>query len=219
MRRREDGKGADKGYALLLRPHGVHAARKLLGLPVVGQLALHPDGVAVGGVGDGAGDGAVAAAAEAVVALAGARLVPVEGHLSSATEQLAGDGARLGIAAAARSLGIAPQHIVAAACGPQRVGHRLVEALQARPRQPVVLDHLKGLPRPAVALGRQHRVRQRRQRRVSAAQHEGVVARVDGGGEKRRGLGVSAGDDDEVDAWVLCQQGPSGLPKGRGTHP
>lgn len=181
----------------------MYALGKLLGLLVVGQLALHPDGIAVGGVGDGAVDAAVAAALEAVVALAGARRVPVK--VDVGPEDVAGDGARLRVGQLlARDAGLVlRREALGVAEGPGRdsVQHGLVEALEARLGQPAVLDRLELLADLALALGHHHELREGRELGVGGAEDEGVVARVDGRGDERRGLGVGAGNGEEVGAW------------------
>ncbi len=185
---------------LLLGPDGVHALGKVLGLLEVGQLALHPDGVGVGGVGDGAVDGAITASLEAVVALAGARGLPVEEDV--AAEDAAGDGAGLGVGEDLALHGGAV--LVGEALGVGARGDGLedgvVEALEPGLGHPLVLDGLQRVARLAGLLGGHHQVVERRQAGVGAAHDEGVVAGVDGGGDERGGLGVGAGDGDEVGA-------------------
>lgn len=181
----------------------MHAVGKLLGLLVVGQLAFHPDGVAVGRVRHGAVDGAVAAALQAVVALARARGVPVEVDVGA--EHGAGGGAGLGVGKAAAGDGgavaVGQGAGVRVGAGGDGGQHGVVEAHQAGLREPGVLDGLQRVARLAGALGRRHQVVERLQVRVGAAQDEGVVARVDGGGDEGGGLGVGAGDGEEVGSW------------------
>jgi hypothetical protein len=73
----------------------VHTARKLLGLLEIRQLALHPDGITVGRVGNSTVHRAITAALEAVVALPGTRGVPVK--VDFLAQDAAGDGAGLGV--------------------------------------------------------------------------------------------------------------------------
>ena len=190
-------------YALLLGPHGVHAVGKVLGLLEVGQLALHPDGVAERGVGDGAVDGAVAAALEAVVALAGARGVPVE--VDVAAEHAAGHGTRfrVGERLAPDGGAVLVRERRGVGRGRDGVQHGVVEALQPGLGEPLVLDGLEGVAGLAGLLGGHHQVVEGRQVGVGAAHDEGVVAGVDGGGDEGGGLGVGAGDGDEVGAWLV----------------
>lgn len=191
--------------ALLVRESGVDAVGKLGRLLVVGQLALHPDGVAVGPVGDGPADGAVAAAAEAIVALAGARRVPVEADVAAA-EELPGDGAGLGVALAggAPAVGGLEGGLVGGVGGVvDGGGDGVVEAHEAGVGEPVLLDALEVGAGLAGALGGGHEVVEGGavgEAAVGAAKDEGVVARVDGGGDEGGGLCVGAGDGDEVGA-------------------
>ena len=123
------------------------AVGKLLGLGKVGQLALHPHGVAVRAVGDGAVDGAVAAALEAVVALAGAGGVPVKVDVLAA-EDAAGDGAGLGVALALGLGGVLCLGGGLVADGRGGVdggGDGVVEAGEAGGGEPLVLDALQGV--------------------------------------------------------------------------
>lgn len=85
-----------RGDALHLGPDGPHAVRKLLRLRVVGQLALHPDGVTIRCVCDRTSHGAVASAAETVVPFPGTRCVPVKVDVLPTKDDL-GDGAGLGV--------------------------------------------------------------------------------------------------------------------------
>lgn len=181
------------------------AIGKLLGLGKVGQLAFHPDGVGKGPVGDGAVDGAFAAASEAVVALAGAERVPVEEDVAAA-EQVAGEGASLGVGEAGGAAAVVG--LEALLVGARQVGgvvdgggDGIVEAHEARGSQPVALDALQVGARLAGLLGLRHELVERGEGAVGGAEDEGVVARVDVGGDEGGGLGVGAGDGDEVGAW------------------
>lgn len=199
----------------------MHALGKLLGLLVVGQLALHPNGVAVGGVGDGAVDAAVAAALEAVVALAGARRVPVK--VDVGPEDVAGDGARLRVGQLlARDAGLVLRREalgVAEGAGRDGIQHRLVEALEARLGQPAVLDGLELLADLALALGHHHELREGCELGVGGTEDEGVVARVDGRGDERRGLSICAGNGEEVGAWRWLGHAVRGGSRKMGTYP
>lgn len=193
--------------ALLVGNRGVDAVGKLLGLGKVGQLALHPHGVAVRAVGDGAVDGAVAAALEAVVALAGAGGVPVKVDVLAA-EDAAGDGAGLGVALALGLGGVLCLGGGLVADGRGGVdggGDGVVEAGEAGGGEPLVLDALQGVARLAGGLGGDHEVVEGLQLGVGGAEDEGVVAGVDGGGDEGGGLGVGAGDGDEVGACIGSQ--------------
>jgi hypothetical protein len=180
----------------------VHALGKLLGLLVIRQLALHPDGVAVGGVGDGPVDGAIAASLEAVVPLPGARSVPVKVNVLA--QDAAGDGARLRVGQLLALDGLLVLLCEALGVGVAALGdgveHGIVKALEFGLRQPLVLDGLQRVTQLALLLGGEHQVVERLQVGVGRAQDEGVVARVDGRRDERCGLGVGASDGDQVRA-------------------
>ena len=182
----------------------MHTRGEFLSLLEIGQLALHPDGVAVGRVGDGAVDGAVAAALEAVVALAGAGRLPVEVDVTA--QDAAGDGARLCVGQLLAVDGLAVLLGQALGVGGGALGDGLVdgvvEALEPGLRDPLVLDGLEGLARLAGLFSGDHEVVKGLQVGVGAALDEGVVAGVDGRGDERGGLGVGAGNGDEVGAWA-----------------
>lgn len=91
-------RGREVVSEFLLRVHGVHALGELLGLLEIGEFALHPDGVCVGTVRDGAVDGAFAAALESVVSLSCSWRVPVPWDVD--TGDALGDGAGFGVALA-----------------------------------------------------------------------------------------------------------------------
>ena len=189
---------------LLFRPHGVHAVGKLLGLRVVGQLALHPDEVGERRKGDGAVDGALSAALVAVVALAGARAVPVPEDVVA--EQVAGDGAHVGVALAADAGDEVGDGLLVLAGGLELVDHGLVEALEPGLGHPLVLNGLQLGAVLALELGGDHEVVQGLQVGVGRADDEGVVARVDGGGDEGRGLGVGSRNGEEISSYMILVQ-------------
>lgn len=184
----------------MLGPHGVDTLGKLLRLLEIGQLALHPDGVAVGGIRDGAVDGAVAAALEAIVALARTRGVPVKVDIGA--ENALGNGARLVVALALGASGVLLNQAVLVGQGRSLDGvdDGLVEALEVGLLQPVVLNGLELVARLAGQLGGDHEVVEGLEAGVRGAEDEGVVAGVDVCAEEGGGLGVGAGDGDEVGA-------------------
>jgi hypothetical protein len=185
---------------LLLRVDGVHALGELLRLAEVGQLALHPDGVGVGRVGDGAVDGALAAALEAVVALAGAGQVPIEVDVDA--QDAAGDGAGFGVRLAFYFGKVLRGHLflVDVHAGVDGVDHGVVEGLEAGLGRPGVLDGLKlGTGLAGVERG-EHEVVKRLEGGVGRAEDVGVVAGVDGRGDEGGGFGVGTGDGKEVNA-------------------
>lgn len=172
---------------------------ELLGLAKVGQLALHPDSIAVRAVGDGTVDGAVTATLEAEVTLTGTGSIPVEEDLD--TETL-GDGAGLEVALAL-GLGL----VVGSSLGLVGNGRLLngsedsiVEALKASLGQPVVFNSLELGTELTLLLSSDHEVVEGLDVGVGAAQDEGVVAGVDGGGDEGSGLSIGSGDGNEVGA-------------------
>lgn len=187
---------------LLLGPDGVHALGELLGLSVVGQLGLHPDGVAVGRVGDGAVDGAVAATLEAVVTLAGTGRVPVEEDLLA--EKLAGDGAGLAVGDLLALDGGLVLGGEVLAVGEVALGDDvkdgLVETLEVGLGEPVVLDSLELGTGLAGGLGLHHELSEGLKVGVGASDDESVVAGIDGGGDESGGLGIGTGNAEEVGA-------------------
>lgn len=187
---------------LLLGPDGVDALGELLGLLVVGELGLHPDGVAVRGVGDGAVDGAVAAALETVVALAGAGGVPVEVNVLA--EDAAGDGAGLLVgellAVDAVAVLLGEGLLVGEVGGEDGVHDVVVEALEVGLGEPLVLDGLELGAVLAGLLTSNHELVEVGEVGVVGAEDEGVVAGIDGGGDEGGSLGISTGNGQEVRA-------------------
>ena len=187
---------------LLLGPDGVHTLGELLGLGVVGKLGLHPDGVAVGGVGDGAVDGAVAATLEAVVTLAGAGRVPVEEDLLA--KELAGDGAGLAVGELLALDGGLVLGGELLAVGEVALGDDvkdgLVEAPEVGLGEPVVLNGLELGTVLAGGLGLHHELSEGLEVGVGASEDESVVAGIDGGGDEGGGLGIGTGNAEEVGA-------------------
>lgn len=186
---------------LLLGPHGVHAASEVLGLLVVWQLRLHPDGVGVWRIGDGTVDAALDATLQTVVALARAWVVPVPEDLGA--EDAAGDGARLWVALALHvgsELGDDGLGAWAEVGGLDGCDGGLGEGLEAGGGGPLVLNGLQlGAGLAGVETSDQELV-ERLELWVGRAEDEGMVAGIDGGGDEGRGLGVSAGNGQEVGA-------------------
>lgn len=147
----------------------MHTVRELLGLGVVGQLALHPDHVGVGGVRDGSVDRTLAAALVPVVTFAGARAVPVKEDVDAG--EALGDGAAFAVALALAGglvLGDEPL-LVDVHAGVDGVDDGVVEELQAALRDPRVFDGLELVAVLAGVLGRDHQVVERLEVLVRAA--------------------------------------------------
>lgn len=184
----------------LLGPHGVHAVGEFLGLLVVGQLALHPDEIGEGRVGDGAVDGALGAALVAVEALAGAGGIPVPEDVDAG--EVLGDGAGFVVALALGGSEVLVDEalLVGVGAGVDGVDDGFVEELEAGLGGPFVLDGLQLGTVLASLLGGNHQVVEILDGGVCGAHDEGVVAVIDGGGEEGGGLGVGTGDGEEVGA-------------------
>lgn len=146
---------------LLLRPHGMHALGKLGRLRVIRQLALHPDHVRVGCVGDRAVHRRRAAALEAVVALSRPWRVPVPVDVDA--RQALGDGARLGVRLAFhRGLVLGDQAtLVDVHARVDRRDDGIVEEHQIRALQPRALDLLELCAVLALRFRRDHQVVER----------------------------------------------------------
>ena len=78
----------------------------------------------------------------------------------------------------------------------ERVGECLGVELEFGGFEPVVLDRLEGGPGFPLEFRGEHEVDEREEGGVGGAEDEGVVARVDVGGDQRGGLGVGARDDE-----------------------
>jgi len=192
-----------KGNSLHLGPDGVDALGELLSLGIIGQLALHPDGIAVRGVRDGAVDRAVAAALETIVTLTGTRSIPVEEDVlaEEATSNSAGLAVRDLLALdSSLVLGSELLSVGVAALG-NSLENGFIEALEVGLGKPLILNSLQGSASLTGALSSKHEVVQGLQVGVGAAEDEGVVAGIDGGSNKGSGLGVGTSNDDEVVAW------------------
>lgn len=136
----------------------MNAVSEFLSLREVGEFALHPDGVAVGAVGDGAVDGAVAAALEAVVALAGTGGVPVEEDVGA--EETAGDGAGFVVGFTLGLGGVfgLERGLVGVGGGSDGGEDGVVEALEVGGGEPFVFNLLEGVAGLAGLFGGGHEV-------------------------------------------------------------
>lgn len=183
---------------LLVGPHGVHTVGEFLGLGIVGQLALHPDGIGVGGESDGAVDGALAAALVAVVALARAGSVPVE--VDVLADDGLGNGAGLGVALA---LGFGVEllnqtSLVSEAAGVDGISDSFAEELDAGFVHPFFFDGAEFIAGEARVFGFDHQVVEGLERGVCGALDEGMVTGIDGGGDEGGGFGVSTSNGEEI---------------------
>lgn len=179
----------------------MHTRRKLLRLLIVGQLALHPDSIAVRRVGNRPVNSALAPALEPEVSLPRPRSIPVEEDVQARDPPRGLP--RLADALAFR-LGEVPAHhalLVTELAAVDDLGDGLVKGLEVRLREPLVLDGLQLVARLAGLLAGDEELGEGLQRGVGGALDEGVVAGVDAGGDEGRGLGVGAADENEVGAF------------------
>jgi len=93
-----EGRKGREDFVLLLRPHRMHAVRKLLRLHVVRQLALHPDQVRIRRIRHRAVNRALAAALVLVVPFTRPRCFPVKVDINAG--QSLSDGTCFGVALA-----------------------------------------------------------------------------------------------------------------------
>lgn len=185
---------------LLFGPDGMDAISKLLGLSKVGQLALHPDRIAVWAVGNGTVDGTVTTTLQAEVSLPRPGCIPVEVDILA--EQSTCNFSSFEVALA---LGL--RKIVALDLGSiRRIGsgdssdHSLVEAHELCSSKPVIFNTLQLVANLAGMLGSDHQVVKRLKARVGGAEDKGMVAGVNGSGDESSSFSVGTGDGNEVGA-------------------
>lgn len=185
-------------HPLLLRPHSMYALCELLGLLVVRQLTLHPDGITVRRVRNSPVDGAITAALQSVVALTCPRCVPIKENLDA--RQAASKGLGLGdrLALGLRQELCRQGLLVNVGALLNGLHDGFVEFLQVGLREPLVLDRLELVACLTSGFSSNHELIERLEVGVCGAENEGVVARVDVGADQRCGLCVSAGDGEEV---------------------
>lgn len=184
----------------MFRDGSVDAVGKFLGLGKVGKLALHPDGVTVRAIGNGTVDGAIAATLQAEVSLTGAGSIPVKVNIN--TQDAAGNGTGLGIALTlglrfVRCLDLVLVHVRASVNGSD---DGIIEAHEFGRGHPLILNLLQLVAKLAGLLSCNHKVIERLQIGVGGAEDKGMVARVNGGGDEVRGLGISTGNGNEIGA-------------------
>ena len=189
-----------RGYSLLVGPDSVDTVSEFLGLSVVGELALHPDGIGVGSIGNSTVDGAVAAALQSVVTLTGSGSIPVEEDILA--QDGLGDLASLGVALTL-DLGevlLLSSVLVADGRGINGGGNGFVESLEAGIGQPIILDLLELGTVLASSFGSDHKIVEGLKVGVGGANDEGMVAGIDGGGDEGGSLGIGTGNGKEVGA-------------------
>lgn len=185
--------------SLLLWPNSVHTIGKFLGLSIVRQLALHPDGIAVRAIGNGSVDGAVASTLQSVVTLTRSGSFPVEEDI--ATHDLTGNGTRF-VVRLALGLGqvllLGLLLVLDVGSGIDGRRHGVVESLEVGGSQPLVFDALQLAAKLSFALRLDHEIVQRLEVGVRRSENETVVSRVDGGGDKSGSFGIGSGHSDEI---------------------
>jgi hypothetical protein len=185
---------------LLLWPHGMYTIGKLLGLCVIWQFALHPDGIGIWCESNGSVDGTLASALVPVITFSGPWSLPVKENIL--TSQLFGNGPRVLVALAlGSSLVLAEQAgLVGEGSSVDDIGNGLVEETEIGILDPVVLDGLEGITELASLLGSNHKVIESLDIAVGASEDESVVTRIDGGGDEGGGLGVGTSNGKEISA-------------------
>lgn len=178
----------------------MHTVRKLLCLRVDGRLGLHPDKVGVVGKRDRPVDGALGTALVSVEALPSSWGVPRPVRCLLETEALGErEGGRVG---AVRGEGLADlgEELLGLGFGETLLGHRRSEDVGVEGKVgalgPFVLDLLKLGARLALHLGLDHDLDERGERGVGGAEDEGLIARVDVGGDEGSCFRVGTGDDE-----------------------
>lgn len=166
--------------SLLLGPDGVYTISELLGLGVVGKFRLHPDHVAVWGVGNRAVDGGLASTLVSVVSLTCPGSIPVEVDID--TSETLGNRTRLSVAFALALLQELANEVflVDMNASVDGVNHSLVEQFQVGLLCPCILNRLELVAVLSCLLGSKHEFTKRLKGRVCAAQDIVVVAWVDG---------------------------------------
>lgn len=191
------------GYHLLLvGPNGVDSLGELLGLLEIRQLTLHPDGIRIWCICHGAVDRTIATTLQPVEALPRPRALPVEVDIN--TSQTLCDRAGLHIALAlngGKELS-GDVLLVDVHASLDRVEHGVVERLEVGLGEPVVLDGLEVWAGFSGLLGGVEESGEGLEGRVGGTKDVGVVAGIDGAGDKGGGFGVCAGNGEEVRACV-----------------
>jgi hypothetical protein len=191
------------GNVLLLGPNGVNAICKFLGLGEIRQFRLHPYHVAVRRVGNGAVDGALAAALVPVVALACPRSFPVEVHIDASQAVRNSTGFCVALALALLQELANELFLIHVNAGVDCVDDGLVEELQVCLLCPRVLDGLQLCTVLSSLLGHVHELAERLQCGVGATHDVVVVPRVDGRRDEGSGFGISTGDRKKISAYFL----------------
>lgn len=188
-------------HSLLLRPHGVDAIGELLRLLKVRKLGFHPNKVRKRRIGNSPVDSAFRSALVAVVALARAGRIPIPVDVDAS--QFPGDGTSLAVALSIDSLAVLLDEgsLVLEGTGVDGIHHSVIESLQTRLGDPLILDGLEFVARLAGLLRSNHQVIERRQVRVGGTDDELVVSVVDGRGDERGGFRVGSSNSDEVGAF------------------
>ena len=189
---------------LLLGPNGVDTVGEFLGLGVVGELALHPDEIREGSVGDSAVDGALGAALVAVVSLASTGSVPVEVDVGAG--DALGDGAGLGVALALGGLAelLNESLLVGEGALVDGVDNGVAEELQTCLGDPFVFNGLELSAVLAGLLSDDHEVVEGLEVSVGRAKDEGMVAVIDGRGNEGSGLRVGTSNSQKVSCYRSC---------------
>lgn len=175
---------------------------KLLCLLEVGELALHPDGVAVRSVGDSPVDRTIASTLQPIVTLPGPRAIPIEEDVGA--DDASSDCPGIGVALAL-GLGKIPRDkalLVGAGARVDSGDDGVIETHEAGLGQPVVLNGLQLGPALPGLFGRHHEIVQGLEAGLGASEDKGVVSGVDGGGNESSGLSIGSGNGHEIGTCV-----------------
>lgn len=178
----------------------MHTISKLLGLLVVGHLALHPNQISKWSECNSTVDGALGTTAVAVVTLTRTGSLPVEVDVS-ASDTL-GDGTGFEVALALGLLEVLVDETLLVDMHPivDGVDDSLVEELETGLGDPLVFNGLESVTGLASLLSGHHQVIQGLKFGVGGTEDEAVVTVVDGGGDEGGGFRVGTGNGKEISA-------------------
>lgn len=165
---------------LLLGPDGMHAIGKLLGLVVVGKLALHPNQIGEWRISDGTVDGTLGATLVPVVTLAGSGSVPVpvDIHTGDSLGNCAGFGVALTLGSS--QVFVDEFFLISSAAFVDGLDDGVFEFLEAGSGEPGIFDGLELVAGFAGLFGGDHQVVERLEAGVGGSEQVVVVAVVDG---------------------------------------
>ncbi|KAI6749225.1 hypothetical protein HG531_008172 [Fusarium graminearum] len=192
-----------RGNLLLLWPDSVDTLSELFGLSEIGQLGLHPNGVAVRCIGDSAVHCAVTSTLEAEVTLTRSGSIPIKEDIPA--EKLASNSPGLKV-----TLSLCPGSVFLLDASLIREGTRvngssdsIVETAEIGLGKPLVLNTLQLSTRLASSFSGDHQIVEGLECRVRGAEDKSMVAGVNVGGKECGSLGVSTGNSEKVRAFHI----------------